>query len=67
MKSMLFFDLSDLFTECRLRDVQPVGSPREIQVFSQANNRVKVTYFDPGEHGSKPPLPSGGDSLLSYI
>jgi hypothetical protein len=51
---VLFFDLSDLFTECRLGDVQPVDSPREIQVFSQANNRVKVTYFDPGEHRSNP-------------
>src|SRR6266849_8167366 len=54
MKSMLFFDLIDLFAECRLGDVQPIGSPREIQLFSQDNDCVKVTYFDPGEHRSPP-------------
>src|SRR6266852_4024564 len=54
MKSMLLFDLIDLFAECRLGDVQPVGGSREVQLFSQANNRVKVTYFDHGEHRSNP-------------
>ena len=54
MKSVVFFDLDNLFAECRLGDVQSVGSPREVQLFSQANNRVKVTYFDPGEHRSPP-------------
>jgi hypothetical protein len=54
MKSMLFFDLIDLFAECRLGDVQAVGSPREVQLLSQTNDRVKVTYFNPGEHCSNP-------------
>ena len=54
MKSILFFDLIDLFAECRLSDVQPVGSPREVQLLSQTNDRVKVTYFNPGEHCSNP-------------
>ncbi len=67
MKSMLFFDLVDLFAECRLGDVQPVGGPSEIQLLGQDKDCLQVTYFDPGEHGSKPPLPIGGDSLLSYI
>jgi len=31
MKSVVFFDLGNLFAECRLGDVQSVGSPREVQ------------------------------------
>src|ERR1700680_3058832 len=56
MKSMLFFDLIDLFAECRLGDVQPVGGPSEIQLLGQDKDCLQVTYFDPGEHGSKPPF-----------
>jgi hypothetical protein len=32
--------------------VQPLGSPREVQLFGQDNNRVQVTHFDRGEHHS---------------
>jgi hypothetical protein len=38
MKSMVFFDLNDLFTECRLSDVQPFGSPSEIHLLGQDKN-----------------------------
>jgi hypothetical protein len=54
MKSMLFFDLSDLFAECRLGDVQPVGCPSEVHLFGQDNDCLQVTHFDPGEHRSTP-------------
>jgi len=50
----VFFDLGDLFTECRLGDVQSVGSPREVQLFSQDIDCVQVTYFNAGEHSSQP-------------
>jgi|HubBroStandDraft_6_1064221.scaffolds.fasta_scaffold55619_1 hypothetical protein len=59
MKSMLFFDLSDLFAECRLGNVQSVGGRREVQLFRQDDDCVEVTHFDPGEHCSKP-LSSNG-------
>jgi len=48
MKSVVFFDLSDLFAECRLGDVQSVGGPSEVQLFGQDNDRLQVTYFDLG-------------------
>jgi len=35
MKTMVFFDLIDLFAECRLSDVQPFGSPSEIHLLGQ--------------------------------
>jgi hypothetical protein len=35
MKSVVFFDLGDLFAECRLGDVQSVGSAREVQFLGQ--------------------------------
>ena len=35
MESMVFFDLNDPFAECRLRDVQPFGSPSEIHLLGQ--------------------------------
>jgi hypothetical protein len=55
MKSMLFFDLSDLFTECRLGDVQSVGGLREVQLFGQDNDCMQVPDFEVGEHCSKTP------------
>jgi hypothetical protein len=51
LKSMLFFDLSDLFAERRLGEVQSVGSPSEVQFFSQDNYCVQVADFEVGEHG----------------
>ena len=56
MKSMLFFDLIDLFAECRLGDVQPVGGPGEVHLLGQDKDCLQVTYFDPGGHGSKTPF-----------
>src|SRR3989442_9601913 len=56
MKSMLFFDLIDLFAECRLGDVQSVSGPSEIKLLGQDEDCLQVTYFAPGEHGSKPPF-----------
>ena len=53
-KSMLSFDLSDLSAERRLGEVQSKGSLSEVQLFSQDNDRVQVTYFDVGEHCSTP-------------
>jgi hypothetical protein len=46
------FDLTYLFAESRLSDVQPFGSPREVQLFGQDNDCVQVTHFDRGEHRS---------------
>jgi hypothetical protein len=46
------FDLIYLFAEPRLGDVQPFGSPREVQLFGQDNDCVQVTHFDRGEHRS---------------
>ena len=50
---MLFFDLSDLFAERRLAEVQSVGGLREVQLFAQDNDCVQVAYFDVGEHCSQ--------------
>jgi len=60
-KSKLFFDLSDLSAERRLGKVQSVGGPREVQLFSQDNDRVQMTYRNPGELSSKPLSPDGRD------
>ena len=49
---MLFFDLSDLFAERRLGDVQSVGGPREVQLFAQDNDCVQVPEFNVGKHSS---------------
>ena len=67
MKSMLLFDLSDLFAECSLGDVQSVGGPSEVQLFGQDNDRLQVTYFDLGQHPSKPLSPDGRYRLTPYI
>ena len=54
MKSVVFFDLGNLFAECRLGDVQSVGSPCEVQLFGQDIDCVQVTDIEVGEHCSKP-------------
>ena len=56
MKSMLCFEVGDLFAERRLGYVQSVRGPREVQLFGQGNDCVQVTYFNVGEHCSKPRL-----------
>jgi hypothetical protein len=59
MKSVVFFDLGDLFAECRLGDVQYVGSAREVQFLGQDIDCVQMTDIEVGEHGK----PQGIDSL----
>jgi len=54
MKSMVFFDLSNLFAECRLGDVQSVCSSREVQLFGQDIDCMQVTDIEVEEHCSKP-------------
>jgi len=60
---MLIFDLSDLSAERRLGKMQSVGGLREVQLFGQDNDGVQMTYFNPGEHSSKPLSPDGRDRL----
>ena len=55
-KSMLCFEVGNLFAERRLGYVQSVRGPREVQLFGQGNDCVQVTYFNVGEHCSKPRL-----------
>ena len=54
VKSMLCFEVSNLFAERRLRYMQSVRGPSEVQFFSQGNDCKQVTYFNTGEHFSKP-------------
>ena len=54
MKSVVFFDLGDLFAECRLGDVQSVSSPREVQFFGQDIDCAQMTDIEVGEHCSNP-------------
>ena len=42
MKSVVFFDLGNLFAECRLGNVQSVGSPREVQFLGHGHEVPKV-------------------------
>jgi hypothetical protein len=56
VKSMLCFEVGDLFAERRLGYVQSVRGPSEVQLFGQGNDCVQVTYFNVGEHCSKPRL-----------
>ena len=56
VKSMLCFEVGDLFAERRLGYVQSVRGPSEVQLFGQGNDCKQVTYFDAGEHCSKPRL-----------
>jgi hypothetical protein len=54
MEVELGFEVSYLFAESRLGDVQSLGSLREVHLFGQDNDRVQVSNFDKGEHCSKP-------------
>ena len=54
VKSMLCFEVGDLFAERRLGNVQSVGSPCEVQFFGQDDDCVQVTDFEVGEHCSNP-------------
>ena len=56
MKSVLGFEVRNLFTERRLGYMQSVRGPREVQLFGQGNDCKQVTDFDAGEHCSKPRL-----------
>jgi hypothetical protein len=52
VKSMLCFEVGNLFAERRLGYVQSVRGPREVQLFGQGDDCVQVTYFNAREHGS---------------
>jgi hypothetical protein len=52
-KSMLCFEVGNLFAERRLGYVQSVRGPREVQLFGQDDDCVQVTDFEVGEHCSK--------------
>ena len=54
MEVELGFEVSYLFAESRLRDVQSLGSLREVHLFRQDNDRVQLPNFDKGEHCSTP-------------
>ena len=54
LEVVLCFEISYLFAESRLGDVQSLGSLREVHLFGQDNDRVQVSNFDKGEHCSKP-------------
>jgi len=54
LEVVLCFEISYLFAESRLRDVQSLGSSREVQLFGQDNDRVQVPNFDKGKHCFKP-------------
>jgi hypothetical protein len=54
MEVVLCFEVSYLFAESRLRDMQSLGSLREVHLFGQDNDRVQLANFDKGEHCSTP-------------
>jgi hypothetical protein len=54
VKSMLGFEVGNLFAERRLGYMQSVRGPPEVQLFGHGNDCKQVTYFDAGEHFSKP-------------
>jgi hypothetical protein len=49
---MLCFEVGNLFAERRLGYVQSVRGPREVQLFGQDDDCVKVTDFEVREHCS---------------
>jgi hypothetical protein len=51
---VLCFEIGNLLAEGGLRDVQSLGSLREVQLFGQDNDRVQVPNFNKGEHCSTP-------------
>ncbi|MGD1082763.1 MAG: hypothetical protein ABR881_30990 [Candidatus Sulfotelmatobacter sp.] len=54
MKSMLGFEVGDLFAERRLGYMQSIRGSPEVQLFGQGNDCKQVTDFNAGEHSSKP-------------
>ncbi len=54
VKPMLFLQFGDLLTERRLADSQYLGSPCEVQFFSQDHDGLQVTNIDVGEHVPNP-------------
>jgi hypothetical protein len=56
VKSMVCFEVGNLFAERRLGYMQSVRGPPEVQLFGQGNDCKQVTDFDAGEHFSKPRL-----------
>jgi hypothetical protein len=54
VKSMLCFEVGNLFAQRRLGYMQSVRGPREVQLFGQGNDCVQVAYFDVREHCSTP-------------
>jgi hypothetical protein len=56
VKSVVFFEVRNLPTQCRLAYIQSESSSREIQFLSEDIDSVKVTDFNVGEHRSRPRL-----------
>jgi hypothetical protein len=54
VKSVLCFEVGNLFAKRRLGYMQSVRGPPEVQLFGQGNDCKQVTYFNAGEHCSKP-------------
>jgi hypothetical protein len=54
LEVVLCFEISYLFAESRLGDVQSLGSLREVQLLGQDDDRVQLPNFDKGGHCSKP-------------
>jgi hypothetical protein len=54
VKSILFFEVRNLFAERRLGFMQCVRGSPEVQLFGQDNDCKQVTDFNAGEHGFKP-------------
>src|SRR5208337_2951144 len=56
VKPVVFFEVCNLSTQCRLANIQSESSSREIQFLSEDIDSVKVADFNVGEHFSKPRL-----------
>ena len=56
VKSVVFFEVCNLPTQCRLANIQSESSSREIQFLSEDIDSEKVPDFNVGEHGSQPRL-----------
>src|ERR1700688_3498631 len=54
VKSMLCFEVGNLFAERRLGYMQSVCGPPEVQLFGQGNDCKQVADFEVGEHCSTP-------------
>jgi hypothetical protein len=50
VKSVLGFEVGNLFTERRLGYMQSVRGAPEVQLFGQSNDSKQVTYFNAGGH-----------------